>query len=117
MTEQLAPTAGWCPPGGCPARQTAELEVAVALAFDLGRAYERAELAELELTTWRSVTRKTQEDKVAERMEAMRGSVPPPPLRFDDPDWPPVAVPGGGVRVGPGQLVRYPEDSPIGAAT
>ncbi|MFB9238686.1 hypothetical protein ACFFWC_24685 [Plantactinospora siamensis] len=94
---------GWCPPGGCRARLDRELELAVALAFEQGRAYERAELAQLE-STWPALARKTWEESVAERVAQLAGSTPPPRLRFNDPDWPPVAVPGGGgIRIGPGR--------------
>lgn len=64
------PGTGWCPPGGCTARQAAELEHAAALAFESGRAYERAELAETE-ATWRPLARKTYEQQVAERIAEM----------------------------------------------
>ncbi|MFY1703927.1 hypothetical protein ACN28G_19695 [Micromonospora sp. WMMA1923] len=100
------PIAGWCPPGGCAARRAADLQDAAALAFELGRAHERAELAALELTTWRSRARLTHEQKVAERIASLPGTRPAPPLRFDDPDWPAVAVPGGGgLRLGHAQVV------------
>lgn len=105
LTDMPRQVTGWCPPGGCTARQTAELELAVKLAFANGRAYERAELAEME-ATWRPLIRPTYEQRVAERLAAMPGSNPPPALRFDDAEWPPVAVPGGGgVRLGVGQIV------------
>lgn len=102
MTEDQAVNAGpWCPPGGCPVRRTAELEHAIALAFEHGRAYERAELAQLE-TTWQPIARATWEEQVARRIAELPGRNPAPPLRFDDPDWPAVAVPGGGgIRLGP----------------
>ncbi|MBM0238430.1 hypothetical protein JNW88_17060 [Micromonospora sp. ATA32] len=103
-TDLLAPTAGWCPPGGCPVRVAEQLEVAVTLAFQQGRAYERGELAAME-ATWKPFARKTYEEAVAARIEALPGKTPPPPLRFDDPDWPPVAIPGAGVRLGPGQII------------
>ncbi|WFE45011.1 hypothetical protein [Verrucosispora sp. WMMD1129] len=66
----LRPVAGWCPPGGCAARNADRLEQAVVLAFEHGRAYERAELAEME-STWRPLARSTYEQKVAERMAEM----------------------------------------------
>lgn len=65
------PGTGWCPPGGCAARRAAELELAVALAFEHGRAYERAELAALDGTTWRPLARRTREQQHAERMAEM----------------------------------------------
>lgn len=106
MADLITPAAPWCPPGGCRARLGAELESAVTLAYEQGRAYERAELARLELTTWRPLARKTWEEAVVERVASLPGSTPAPRLRFDDPDWPPVAVPGGGgVRLGPGQVI------------
>lgn len=108
VTDVPRPLAGWCPPGGCTARRVAELERAVQFAFTAGRVYERAEMAETE-ATWKPLARKTYEQRVAERIAAMPGSTPPPGLRFDDPDWPPVAVPGGGgVRLGPGQIIAEP---------
>ena len=104
--DELRPIAGWCPPGGCSARRADELELAVTLAFESGRRYERVELAALELAVWRPLARKTWEQAVAERVADMTARVPTPALRFDDPDWPPVAVPGGGgVRLGPGQII------------
>ncbi|MDG9673026.1 hypothetical protein [Micromonospora sp. DH14] len=48
------PLAGWCPPGGCTTRSAAELEHAVTLAFEAGRAYERAELAEQHELWWKT---------------------------------------------------------------
>ncbi|MEV4820249.1 hypothetical protein [Micromonospora sp. NPDC049274] len=104
----IEPTAGWCPPGGCAARRVAELERAIKYAFTAGRVYERAEMCETE-ATWKPLARKTYEQRVAERVASMSGSNPPPGLKFDDPDWPPVAVPGGGgVRLGPGQIITEP---------
>ncbi|MFJ8687182.1 hypothetical protein [Micromonospora wenchangensis] len=106
MNDPLTPTAGWCPPGGCATRQRATLDLAVTLAFEQGRTYERAELAALELTTWLPIARTTHEQKVAERAAALPGATKVPPLRFDEPGWPPVAVPGGGgVRLGLGQII------------
>ncbi len=64
------PGTSWCPPGGCTARNAAELESAVALAFEHGRAYERAELAATE-ATWKPLARKTYEQQVAERLAEM----------------------------------------------
>ncbi|MFV2102812.1 hypothetical protein [Micromonospora sp. LOL_024] len=137
------PAAGFCPPGGCPARVDELVELAALLAFAQGRAYERAELAETE-ATWKPLARKTYEQQVAERMASLPGRTPAAPLRFDDSEWPAVAVPGGGgLRLGAGQVIdavpdylarigepapchcvrlpgdkhRYPDDSsPIGAA-
>lgn len=71
MTDQLAPTAGWCPPGGCPARTAGQLEHAVTLAFEAGRAYERAELAQLEVT-WKPLARQLWEERVADRVAQMQ---------------------------------------------
>ncbi|MFG1800206.1 hypothetical protein ACGFI4_08535 [Micromonospora carbonacea] len=106
MTDPLTPPAGWCPPGGCAARRATDLHDAAMLAFELGRAHERAELAALELTTWLPLARATHEQKIAERVASLPGAHPAPPLRFDDPDWPAVAVPGGGgLRLGHGQVV------------
>ncbi|MFG1844900.1 hypothetical protein [Micromonospora carbonacea] len=106
MTDPLTPPAGWCPPGGCAARRGADLQDAVTLAFELGRTHERAELAALELATWLPLARATHEQKIAERTASLPGTRPAPPLRFDDPDWPPVAVPGGGgLRLGHAQVV------------
>lgn len=102
------PLAGWCPPGGCSARRFAEMERAIRYAFTAGRVFERNEMCETE-ATWKPFARKTYEQRVAERMASMPGSNPPPGLKFDDPDWPPVAVPGGGgVRLGPGQIITEP---------
>lgn len=99
----IEPGAGWCPPGGCTARRVAELERAVQFAFTAGRTYERAEMCEME-ATWRPLARKTYEQRVVERMAAMPSGTA---LKFDDPDWPPVAVPGGGgLRLGPGQIIE-----------
>ena len=51
---------------------------------------------------WQPIKRPTYEQVVAARIEAMRGRTPPATLRFDDPNWPPVLVPGGGgLRIGP----------------
>lgn len=77
----------------------------VRLAYDTGRLHGwAADMAELE-GCWRehAEPRKTRQDRIAERLAAMPS---PKPQRYDDPDWPPVAVPGaGGVRLGPGQIV------------
>ena len=64
------PGAGFCPPGGCSARLGEQLETAVALAFEQGRAYERGELAEME-ATWKPLARKTYEQQVTARMAEM----------------------------------------------
>ncbi|MBM0232884.1 hypothetical protein JNW91_14055 [Micromonospora sp. STR1_7] len=101
----VGPVAGWCPPGGCSARRVAELEHALKSAFTAGRLYERAEMCETE-ATWKPLARRTYEQRVAERIAAMPRSTN---LRFDDPEWPPVAVPGGGgLRLGPGQIITEP---------
>jgi hypothetical protein len=42
-------------------------------------------------------------DQALER-ERADAELPPARPRFDDPDWPPVAVPGTGVRLGPGSI-------------
>lgn len=92
---------GWCPPGGCPGWTREKVADALAQAFAAGRAYERAELAQLE-ATWKPIARATWEEQVARRIAELPGRNPAPPLRFDDPDWPAVAVPGGGgIRLGP----------------
>lgn len=64
---------GWCPPGGCPARLGEQLQHAVTLAFEQGRAYERAELAEME-ATWKPLARETYEQRVTARIAAMEAA-------------------------------------------
>lgn len=68
----------------------------VALAYRSGRVHGAAEDIAEDVACWReyAAPAPTREQRVAERMTSMRGTTPPPPLRLDDPDWPPVAVPG-----------------------
>jgi len=73
-----------------PAEQRYEL--AVTLAFESGRDYERAaaaELARLEKTWDPELDWATNVAKRAAKLG------PSKPIRYDDPEWPPVAVPGG----------------------
>lgn len=65
---------GWCPPGGCAVRVAEQIERAAVTAHALGRAYERAELAELAVTTWAPIARRTHEQRVAERIAEMEAA-------------------------------------------
>lgn len=62
---------GWCPPGGCTALTAERLEQVARLAFENGRAYERAELAALEVYQWKPLARRTLEQAVTDRLAEM----------------------------------------------
>ena len=73
-------------------------------AYTAGQLAERhriaAAQAELEVA-WRPIGRRTYAEQVTRRIAELPGSATPRPLRFDDPDWPAVALPGApGVRLG-----------------
>lgn len=93
---------GWCPPGGCPARLGEQLQHAVALAFEQGRRYERAELAQLD-TTWPPLARRTWEQGVAQRMAEMDSAARARAAREGRPYRP---HPGGPVDWETGQPLR-----------
>ena len=91
-------TLGLCPPAGCPGFTAEQVARAVAQAYQRGREDERRQLVDLG-DDRPAELRKTREQYVAERLAALPA---PKPLRFDDSDWPPVAVPGvPGLRLGP----------------
>ncbi|MET7705452.1 hypothetical protein [Micromonospora sp. NPDC005413] len=73
-TDTLRPLAGWCPPGGCPVRVAGQIQRAAVMAHAIGRAYERAELAELAMTTWAPIARRTREQWVAARIAEMEAA-------------------------------------------
>jgi hypothetical protein len=80
---------------------------AVALAYDTGRRHGWAEDMAEDAACWEEFAQPqpTREQRVAIRIAELPGRTPPAPQRYDDPDWPPVAVPGGGIRLGAGQAI------------
>lgn len=82
----------------------AEVAYLIALAYEVGRLHGYSEDVAETAACWRehAQPQPTREQRVAARLAAMPA---PRPQRYDDPDWPPVAVPGGGVRVGPGLII------------
>ncbi len=90
----------------------AQLDALLELAYESGRTDEAHRIGEAiaELDRcWVERAKLTEEQRVAARIAELGGRAAAVPLRYDNPGWPPVAVPGGGgIRLDPATAPAAP---------